>query len=115
MNALNKLCIYTRSGEKIATEGIVDLGQTRKMTAIVEVYESDRQRVKLGQKVQIKSAAIDSELSGTVQEIGQKVLRQNLTNTDARIIEIRIELDNPSSQKYNQFTNAQVTAKILTE
>jgi HlyD family secretion protein len=115
------LKIYTRSGEKIATEGIVDLGQTRKMMAIVEVYESDRQRVKLGQKVKISTAAIDGELQGTVQEIGQKVLRQSLTNTDAttntdaRVIEIRIELEASSSQKVAQFTNAQVTAQILTD
>jgi HlyD family secretion protein len=114
------LKIYTRSGEKIATEGIVDLGQTRKMMAIVEVYESDRQRVKLGQKTMIKTAAIDGELQGTVQEIGQKVLRQSLTNTDAtsntdaRVIEVRIELEASSSQKVAQFTNAQVTAQILT-
>lgn len=115
------LKIYTRSGEKIATEGIVDIGQTRKMMAIVEVYESDRQRVKLGQKTMISAAAIEGELKGTVREIGQKVLRQSLTNTDAttntdaRVIEIRIELDPDSSQKVAQFTNAQITAKILTD
>ncbi len=114
------LKIYTRSGEKIATDGIVDLGQTRKMMAIVEVYESDRQRVKLGQTTMVSTAAIEGELKGTVKEIGQKVLRQSLTNTDAttntdaRVIEIRIELDPDSSQKVAQFTNAQVTAKILT-
>lgn len=115
------LKIYTRSGEKIATDGIVDLGQTRKMMAIVEVYESDRQRVKLGQTTMVSTAAIEGELKGTVREIGQKVLRQSLTNTDAttntdaRVIEIRIELDPTSSQKVAQFTNAQVTAKILTD
>ncbi len=115
------LKIYTRSGEKIATDGIVDLGQTRKMMAIVEVYESDRQRVKLGQTTMVSTAAIEGELKGTVKEIGQKVLRQSLTNTDAttntdaRVIEIRIELDPTSSQKVAQFTNAQITAKILTD
>ncbi len=114
------LKIYTRSGEKIAAEGIVDLGQTQNMMAIVEVYESDRQRVKLGQTVNVMAVAIEGELKGTVQEIGQKVLRQSLTNTDAttntdaRVIEIRVALDPTSSQKVAQFTNAQITAKILT-
>ena len=61
------------------------------------------------------------ELQGTVREIGQKVLRQNVintdptTNTDARVMEVRIELNPDSSQKANQFTNAQVTAKITIE
>ena len=115
------LKIYTRAGEKIATEGVVDLGQTRKMMAIVEVYESDRQRIKLGQAAKVTSDAIGSDLQGTVKEIGQKVLRQSLTNTDptsntdARVIEIRIALDAESSKKVAQFTNSQVTAKITTE
>lgn len=115
------LKIYTRAGEKIAPEGVVDMGQTRKMMAIVEVYESDRQRIKLGQGAKITSDAIGSELQGTVKEIGQKVLRQSLTNTDptsntdARVIEIRIALDSESSKKVAQFTNSQVTAKIITE
>ena len=113
--------IHTRPGEKIAAEGIVDLGQTVKMMAIVEVYETDRQRLKLGQIAKITSDAISTELTGTVQEIGQKVLRQSLTNTDpttntdARVIEIHIALDPDSSKKSAEFTNSQVTAKILTD
>ena len=84
------LKIYTRAGEKIATDGVVDLGQTRKMMAIVEVYESDRQRIKLGQNAKVTSDAIGSDLQGTVKEIGQKVLRQSLTNTDPRSEERRV-------------------------
>jgi HlyD family secretion protein len=115
------LKIHSRPGEKIAPEGIVDLGQTVKMIAIVEVYESDRQRIQLGQSAKVTSDAIGSELNGTVQEIGQKVQRQTLTNTDpttntdARVIEIRITLDSPSSKKAAQFTNSQITAKVQTK
>lgn len=112
------LKINTREGEKIATAGILDMGQTQNMTAIVEVYESDMKQIKVGQSAVVSSSAIGDELQGTVREIGQKVLRQNVvntdptTNTDSRVMEVRIELNTDSSQKAKHFTNSQVTAKI---
>jgi HlyD family secretion protein len=66
----------------------------------------------------VVSDAIGSDLKGTVSEIGQKVLRQNVVNTDptantdSRVMEVRIRLDNASSEKAEKFTNSQVTAKI---
>ena len=115
------LKVNTREGEKIAAAGLLEMGQTQTMMAIVEVYESDVKRIKVGQSVKVASAAVGDELQGTVREIGQKVLRQNVintdptTNTDSRVMEVRIELNPDSSQKVNQFTNAQVTAKITIE
>ena len=115
------LKINTREGEKIATAGLLDMGQTQIMTAIVEVYESDVKKIKVGQSAIVVSTAVGGELQGTVREIGQKVLRQNVintdptTNTDARVMEVRIELTPDSSQKVKQFTNSQVTAKITIE
>jgi HlyD family secretion protein len=114
------LKIHTRAGEKIATEGVINLGQTQQMMALVEVYESDVPRIKLGQSANVMSDAIGQELTGKVREIGQNVLRQNVvntdptSNTDARVMEVRIELDAASSEKVAKFTNSQVTAKIIT-
>jgi HlyD family secretion protein len=115
------LKINTRAGEKIATEGIIDLGQTQRMTALLEVYESDVQRIKLGQSAIVTSDAIGQELQGKVSAIGQKVLRQSVvntdptSNTDSRVMEVRIELDADSSDQVAKFTNSQVTGKILTD
>jgi HlyD family secretion protein len=112
------LKIHTYAGEKIANEGVVDLGRTQQMTAVVEVYESDVQRIHLGQPTIVTSDAIAGKLKGKVSEIGRKVLRQTVVNTDpsantdSRVIEVRITLDPSSSQKAAQFTNSQVTAKI---
>jgi HlyD family secretion protein len=112
------LKIHTYTGEKIAAEGVIDLGRTQQMTALVEVYESDVRRLKVGQSAKVLSDAIDGELNGQVTEIGRKVLRQSLvntdptSNTDSRVMEVRIQLDPESSQKAAQFTNSQVTAKI---
>lgn len=112
------LKINTYAGEKIAPEGIVDMGRTQEMTALVEVYESDVKRLKVGDRAIVTSDAIAIELQGSVSEIGQKVLRQNVVNTDptantdSRVMEVRIRLDNASSQQSEKFTNSQVTAKI---
>lgn len=114
------LKIYSRAGEKIATEGLIDMGQTQRMVARVEVYESDVKRIKEGQSAVVMSDAIGETLTGKVSEIGRKVLRQNVINTDptlnadARIIEVWIELDPAASDRVARFTNSQVTAKITT-
>jgi HlyD family secretion protein len=115
------LQIHTRVGEKIAPQGVVDLGQTQRMTVRVEVYETDVQRLKLGQTAKVTSAAIGEELTGKVSDIGQKVLRQSVintdptSNTDARVMEVEIELDAMSSERSRRFSNSQVTAQIITD
>jgi HlyD family secretion protein len=114
------LKIYSRAGEKIATEGLIDMGQTQRMVARVEVYESDVKRIQEGQIAEVSSDAIGEVLKGRVSQIGRKVLRQNVVNTDptlnadARIIEVWVELDSAGSDKVARFTNSQVTAKIMT-
>jgi HlyD family secretion protein len=115
------LKVYTRAGEKVAPEGIVDLGQTQRMVAVVEVYESDVRRVRVGMPTTVVSDAIGGDLKGQVLEIGRKVLRQSVvntdptSNTDARVVEVRIGLDEASSRQGAAFTNSQVTAKIWTD
>ncbi len=112
------LDIHTRSGEVVSTDGIMEIGQTRQMQAIAEVYQSDISKVRPGQQVSVTSNAIVGELRGTVERIGSQVRRQTIVNTDpsanidARVIEVHINLDDPSSQKAAKFTNLQVQAVI---
>jgi HlyD family secretion protein len=112
------LHIYTRSGEVVAEDGIADIGQTDRMYAVAEVYESDVSKVKVGQKVTITSDSISDRLQGTVERVGAQVRRQNAINTDpsenidGRIVEVHIVLDPASSQKASKYTNLQVTAAI---
>ena len=51
------LRVFTRPGERIGLDGIVELGQTDKMYAIAEVYETDIGRVRQGQRAVITSPA----------------------------------------------------------
>lgn len=110
--------IHTRPGEVISSEGIVEIGQTNQMVAIAEVYQSDIQAVQPGQVARIKSEALPSELTGTVDWVDLKVRRQTVVNTDpsenidGRVVEVQVRLDPASSQKAAAFTNLQVQVEI---
>lgn len=112
------LKIHTWDGELVGEDGIADLGQTSQMDVVAEVYESDIQRVRIGQKVSMTSAALDRPIEGTVKEIGLQVLKQGLRDTDptadadARIVEVKVTLDAVSSQRAAGFTNLEVTARF---
>ncbi|MBD2773888.1 ABC exporter membrane fusion protein [Iningainema tapete] len=112
------LDIHTRSGEVVSSDGIVEIGQTNQMYVVAEVYESDVSKVRLGQQVRIFSDSLPSELQGKVDRLGLQVQRQSVvnsdpsTNIDARVVEVHIRLDQPSSQKAARFTNLQVKAAI---
>ena len=112
------LDIHTRPGELISSDGIVELGSTQQMTALLEVYETDIGKVKLGQPTKLFADSRPDPLAGTVSEIGVKVKRQNVVNSDtsgnidARIVEVRVQLDADSIQKVAGLTNLQVTGEI---
>jgi HlyD family secretion protein len=110
--------IHTHAGEVVGNDGIVDIGQTERMYAVAEVYQSDISKVKVGQQVRVSSDSIPGELLGKVERIDSQVRRQTIVNTDpstnidARVVEVHIALDAASSKKAAKFTNLQITAQI---
>lgn len=110
--------IYARPGEVVGTDGIADIGKTTQMNAVVEVYQSDMRKIRIGQKANITSTSLAGKLQGTVSRIGIQVKRQNTinadptTNIDDRVVEVHVSLDPASSVKASQFTNLQVQAVI---
>ena len=108
--------VYTRRGERIGPNGIVDLGRTDKMYAVAEVYETDILHVKVGQNARIKSPALSQPLTGTVEQIGRRVGKLDLLSTDptartdARVVEVKVRLDD--SKAVAGLTNLQVTVEI---
>lgn len=111
--------ILTRPGEVVSSnDGIARIGQIHQMYAVAEVYESDIPKVKLGQKALVTSSAISGELTGTVERIGLEVERQEVVNTDptanidAKVVEVKVKLDQESSQKVAGLTNLLVNVKI---
>ncbi|MGB3656164.1 MAG: HlyD family efflux transporter periplasmic adaptor subunit [Rivularia sp. (in: cyanobacteria)] len=110
--------INTRPGEKVSDKGIVEIGQTSTMYAVVEVYQSDVNKIRLGQEVELLADAVPGKLKGIVDRIGLQVLRQNVvnsdpsTNIDSRVIEVHVRLDDESTEKAARFTNLQVRAVV---
>lgn len=115
------LKIHTWEGEIVGDKGLVELGQTNQMYAIAEVYESDVQRVRLGQTATITSSAFVGKAQGTVEQIGLQIYKNKVLNTDptaaadARIVEVKIQLDEPSTRKVQGLTNLEVTVAINLE
>ncbi len=66
--------IYSRAGEVVSNNGIVELGQINQMYAVVEVYQSDINKIRPQQQVKISSNSLPGELQGKVDWIGWKVL-----------------------------------------
>lgn len=113
------LKINTKPGEIVSSEGIMEIGRTNQMYVIAEVYQTDIQKVRLGQKVIISSTALPRELKGTVTEIGLLVDRQKILNinpgadTDRRIVEVKIRIDELEDNKLIMgLTNLQVDVAI---
>ncbi|MBF2002220.1 MAG: ABC exporter membrane fusion protein [Synechococcales cyanobacterium M58_A2018_015] len=115
------LRIYAKAGEAIGDSGILDLGNTRQMMAVAEVYETDVSRVRVGQRATITSrnGAFDTPLTGTVTEIGWQIFKNNVldddpaANADARVVEVKIRLDD--SRPVEALTNLQVDVRIDVE
>ncbi len=112
------LRILTHEGEAIGNNGILDLGDTRQMYVVAEVYETDVALVKVGQPVTITSrnGAFDTPLKGKVAEIGWQVFKNNVldddpaANADARVVEVKVRLDD--SKPVEGLTNLQVDVRI---
>ncbi|MBD2728656.1 HlyD family efflux transporter periplasmic adaptor subunit [Nostoc sp. FACHB-892] len=110
--------INTRSGEIVSNDGIVDLGQTDQMYTVAEVYQSDINKVRPGQRVRVSSDSLPNELLGRVDRVGMQIKRQNVinadpsSNIDARVVEVHVQLNRLSSLEATSLTNLQVKAVI---
>ena len=108
--------VYARQGERVGDDGILEVGRTGEMFAIAEVYETDVQRVKLGQRAAVRSPALPSELAGIVAKIHTKIGKQDVlatdpaARTDSRVVEVEIRLD--ESERAAALTNLEVDVEI---
>jgi HlyD family secretion protein len=102
--------ILTHDGEAAGRDPLLKMGNTHAMFAVAEVYETDLRFVRLGQRATATSKAFPPglELTGKVERIGDLVRKNNFlgidptADTDARVIEVRIRLDDSSlAARYN--------------
>ena len=94
------------------------MGDVRHMQAVAEVFEGDVPLLSEGLEAEVVIDGSGERLSGTVQRIGHVVARKIvLTNdpvsdTDARVVEVRIALDNESIAKVQRLANTRIEVHI---
>ena len=115
------LDINTRVGERSKNEGILDIGSSQNMEALIEVYESDINRVFISQNVELSSenGGFKKTLKGEVIRISPQVKQRKVLSTDptgdadARIIEVLVKLNAESIKLVKNYTGMKVIAKFL--
>jgi HlyD family secretion protein len=112
------LDINVRVGESPPSGGLIDLGDTSRMTVQAEVYQTLIGRVTIGDPVVVSAAALSQNLTGVVSAIGLEIGRQSITssdpaaNTDARVVDVIVVLDASSSERARTFTNLEAIVRI---
>ncbi len=115
------LAINTRVGERSKNEGILEIGSSQNMQALIEVYESDINRVFISQKVELSSenGGFKKIIKGEVTRISPQVKQRKVLSTDptgdadARIIEVLVNLNEESIKLVKNYTGMKVIAKFL--
>ena len=112
------LKILTKEGEAIPQTGtILQMGNTKQMYVVAEVYETDISLIKPGQKAMITSPALPTPVMGVVAKIGKLIYKNNLigddpaADTDARVVEVKVRLNNENNLASN-LSNLKVDVKI---
>ena len=113
--------INTRVGERPKNEGILDIGSSQKMEALIEVYESDIDRVFISQNVELSSenGGFQKNLKGKVIRISPQVKQRKVLSTDptgdadSRIIEVLVKLDQDSINTVQNYAGMKVIAKFI--
>lgn len=115
------LGINTRVGGRPKNEGIMDIGSSQKMEALIEVYESDIDRVFISQNVELTSenGGFQKNLKGKVIRISPQVKQRKVLSTDptgdadSRIIEVLVKLDQDSIDIVQNYAGMKVIAKFI--
>lgn len=107
------------AGERIGLAPVLQLGNTREMHVVAEVYETDISLVRIGQQATIESSAFSGKLRGEVIQIGLLVSKNDildvdpLADVDTRVVEVLVRLD--ENEISSRLTNLEVDVDILLE
>ena len=114
------LKVLAREGERPNSSGVFNVGANKSMEALIEVYESDIDRVEIGQVVDLisENGGFTGSLRGQVNMISPQVRQRRVLSTDptgdadARVVEVRVKLDNSSAVKVSRLTGMKVIARF---
>lgn len=112
------LNIMIKPGEQITNGPVLIMGDTSRMRAVAEAYETDISRVRVGQAAEISSRALARPVRGHVARIGDMIFKNDILSidpaarADARVVEVWIDLDDPAATQ--GLTNLTVDVRIDT-
>ncbi|MGA7938005.1 MAG: HlyD family efflux transporter periplasmic adaptor subunit [Kovacikia sp.] len=98
------LKIIARPGDKVTDQGILQMGDTKKMVVTAEVYQTDLPKLFDGQNATITADGFQGSLSGVVYQINRQVQKQTIfsgepgENLDQRVFEVKIRF-NPKNEE----------------
>ncbi len=114
------LKIHAQVGERPGAKGVMELGASQQMEAVAEVYESDINRVRVGQSVRLTSE--NGGFSGTLQarvlRISPQVSQRQVLSTDptgdadARVVEVRLALDPQAAAQVRNLAGLKLIARF---
>jgi len=115
------LQILVREGERPNSSGVINVGANQLMGALIEVYESDIDRVFISQNVELSSenGGFQKNLKGKVIRISPQVKQRKVLSTDptgdadSRIIEVLVKLDQESIDIVQNYAGMKVIAKFI--
>jgi HlyD family secretion protein len=112
------LRVHVRDGERPGELGILELGDTRQMQVIAEVYEADAIKLRVGAPASVTLKSNTQQLRGTVAHVrplvGRKSVLDNdpVSDADARVVEAVIDLTAEDCLAVRSLSNAAVTVII---
>lgn len=112
------LKIHTHQGERIGDRGLLDVGDVLRMQAVAEIFEGDVVHVRAGLPAVVTVDSVAEELRGEVAEVGHVVARKAVlsndpvSDTDARVVEVRIRLQPADCVRVARLSNARIEAQI---
>jgi HlyD family secretion protein len=114
------LRLHARVGERPGELGVLELGASERMEALIEVYESDIDRVRLDQPVRLTSEAggFSGSLRGRVIRISPQVRQRDVLSSDptqdadTRVVEVRVSLDPQDARRVRDLTGLRVIAEL---
>lgn len=114
--------IHSRVGERPGSDGVMEVGASQSMEALVEVYESDINRIFIGQSVTLisENGGFKGTLEGRVERITPQVRQRKVLSTDptgdadARVIEVDVVLAPESAKRVTELSGLKVIARFKT-
>jgi HlyD family secretion protein len=95
--------IFSRQGERVAAAGIVKVVDMNRLRVLADVDELHVGRLKPGGKVDVTFRGNNDVYKGTIERIAPTVKRMQRvepdggSSTDARVVQVEIKIDDPSS------------------